>query len=124
MSKSFDDVVLTPDQAVPLALLLAEALGNALKYDANPTQPTVAIEVSLRAVPDGRAVLQVSHSTTVQSGAVRPVLDNDALSIQLLAAFAAQLGGDIQRTADQHTSRLVIEFALRPLTDAEARNAG
>jgi len=125
VSKSFDDVVLTPDQAVPLALLLAEALGNALKYDANPTQPTVAIEVSLRAVPDGRAVLQVSHSTTAQSGpVVRPVLDNDALSIQLLAAFAAQLGGDIQRTADQHTSRLVIEFALRPLTDAEARNAG
>ncbi|MBC7736169.1 MAG: HAMP domain-containing protein [Candidatus Saccharibacteria bacterium] len=124
VSKSFDEVVLTPDQAVPLALLLAEALGNALKYDASSTQHTVAIEVSLRALPDGRAVLQVSHSVAVQSGASRPILDNDTLSVQLLAAFAAQLGGDIQRATDQHTSRLVIEFALRPLTDAEARNAG
>ena len=120
ISKSFDNIVLTPDQAVPLALLLAEALGNALKYDENAVQPTVAIEVSLQAVDEGQAVLLVSHSTATPDAAV---LEPDPLSVQLLTAFAAQLGGQIQQKAEENTSQLVIEFALRPLTDAEDRNA-
>lgn len=123
VAKSFDDVVLTPDQAVPLALLLAEALGNALKYDANPAQVTVTIEVSLRAGPDGATVLTVSHSKTLPTGPAMLALDHDPLNVQLLEAFAAQLGGRVRRNIEQNTSHLIVEFALRPLTDAEDRNA-
>ena len=93
---------------------------DGMKYDENAVQPTVAIEVSLQAVEDGQAILLVSHSTVAP---VQVLPDSDPLSVQLLTAFAAQLGGQIEQKAEDNTSKLVIEFALRPLTDAEDRNA-
>ncbi len=123
VSKSFDDVILTPDQAVPLALLLAEALGNGLKYEDTPLQQSIAIDVSLAAVNQSQAVLRVSHSTDGRAAASGQMPETDPLSAQLLSAFATQLGGQIRRTTEGQTSQLFIEFALRPLTDAEDRNA-
>ena len=124
VTRLFDDVILTPDQAVPLALLLAEALGNALKYEENAVQQTVTIEVSLSAVDQDQAVLRVSHTTDEHSRLTDDTpYDADPLSAQLLSAFATQLGGQIRRVTEGHTNQLFIEFALRPLTDAEDRNA-
>ncbi|MFD1809716.1 sensor histidine kinase [Gemmobacter lanyuensis] len=64
LQTAFDDVRLTPDQAVPLSLLLTEALTNALKYAAAPAGERPRLSVSLCRTPDGRARVRVINSVT------------------------------------------------------------
>src|SRR5690606_6386022 len=48
VSTKFDDLNLTPDQAVPLSLLLTEALTNAIKYAGSDNGGLPTIHISLR----------------------------------------------------------------------------
>jgi two-component sensor histidine kinase len=64
-----DDIRLTPDQAVPLSLLLTETLANALKYSAAPAGELPQLSVSLQREREGQAVIEVVNSATAASSA-------------------------------------------------------
>lgn len=110
----FDDMRLTPDQAVPLSLLLTEALTNAIKYAGSypPDQPCIAM--SLRREGETDAVLRVSNSITAEPG---PALSEGGtgLGTRLLAAFGQQLGAQSVTTRDNGTYELCVRFPVRSL---------
>ena len=93
---AFDDIRLTPDQAVPLSLILTEALTNALKH-ASPSEPgKIRLSVSLRRAEPEQAVLEVTNSTgTGSQAALSANLESTGLGQQLLTAFASQLMGKL-----------------------------
>lgn len=115
-----DDIRLTPDQAVPLALLLTEAMTNALKYASNDTTAPW-IKVELKRAEPMRAHLRISNSV---AGPMTPPhgQDSTGLGSQLLGAFVQQLGGTIESGVSDDTYHVSVPFALRPLSEAEARH--
>lgn len=119
---SFDDLHLTPDQAVPLALLLTEALTNAMKYAASEDH-TAALTVTLRRLDERDVALTIENSfrgTTMNAASD----DSGGLGSQLIAAFARQLGGTLDRSTENGTYRLRVTFPLHELSAAEAGRSG
>lgn len=94
ISRDFASVSLYPDQAVPLALLISEALTNALKHVGRPSEGAPAIHVSLRKGEDMELHLAVSNTTGAPLEAEAPP-DGSGLGSSLMRAFASQLGGDL-----------------------------
>ena len=120
----FDDIRMVPDQAVPMALMVSEAVTNALKYAAGPCAATAELWVTLKRVNDHRAVI------TVRNTMARPVSGSEpqrpervGLGTQLISAFAMQIGGTIERSTEDGVYDLTVRFELRPLADAEERSA-
>lgn len=115
----FDDVILVPDQAVPLALLASELATNAVKYAS--------------AAPGGRARMRASL-TLIEPGIARFVCQNSVggdvddaddsngtgLGSQLIRAFAAQLGGDLQTETEAGTYSVVTTFRVEEFTPEPA----
>ncbi len=120
----FADIRMTPDQAVPLAMLLTEALTNAMKYSGSASPAAPQLDVTLKRQGATEAVLKVAN--TLPSDAAQPSGSDDTTSgigNQLLDAFAMQLGARMERGEDGNRYRLCVTFELRPLAEAEARNS-
>lgn len=120
----FADIRMTPDQAVPLALLLTEALTNAMKYSGSVSPMVPQLGVILKRQGATEAVLTVTNSLPPQ--AHYPSGPDDTIGgigNQLLDAFAMQLGARMERGQDDGSYRLCVTFELHPLADAEARNS-
>ena len=91
-----EDIRLTPDQAVPLSLLVTEALTNALKYASALPGKQPKLRVRLYRIGDSRAGIEISNSA-LQSGPkpdamLDGVEDGSGLGDALMRAFAGQLG--------------------------------
>jgi two-component system, sensor histidine kinase PdtaS len=116
----FDNIRMIPDQAVPLGLLVSEAITNALKYATNGRDTSALLWVTLKRIDDNRAELRI-RNTTVQSlpeiGEVGP--ESSGLGTQLISAFAMQMGGSVERETEDGFYNLVVRFELRPLSDGE-----
>ncbi|MGP3696695.1 sensor histidine kinase [Rhodobacter sp. NSM] len=122
VNTDFGDVRLTPDQAVPLSLLLTEALTNVMKYAGARAGETPRLDVSLRCEQGSTALLEVSNTLDPVPRQTEQAAMGTGLGAQLLAGFAQQIGGEVKidRTEERHTLR--VRFEIRPLADAEARN--
>jgi two-component sensor histidine kinase len=120
----FADIRLTPDQAVPLALLLTEALTNAMKYAGTGPDGQPQLKVRLERLGGVSAQLGVANS--LDRSAQPPVSGADTggsgLGTPLMNAFAHQLGSAVQRTHDDGWYRVSVRFDVIPLIDAEARH--
>lgn len=116
----FDDIRMTPDQAVPLGLLVAEALSNAMTHANVADEEGVNIRIELRRDGKAGAVLDIVNSCEIVSDAT-PL--RAGLGTQLIVAFAQQLGGKAERTRSNGEYRLRVAFDLRPLAEAESRHA-
>lgn len=125
ISTRLDDIRLTPDQAVPLSLLVTEALTNALKYCGAPPGRKPTLRVELRRSPEGRAEVEIVNSMLPGGPAEEHRLDGRAegtgLGEALVNAFAAQLGTDVRREATEREFRLAFDFAPSALSEAEER---
>lgn len=122
LQSSFDDIHLTPDQAVPLALLLTEAMTNAMKYAApDPVTGSADLAVSCLRLPTDTAELVVANGSGVAGGAPDDIAETGGLGTQLIEAFARQLNGTLDRTVLDGSYRLVLRFPLRALSDGEER---
>ena len=126
LTTDFDDIRLTPDQAVPLSLLLTEALTNAIKYARGPDGTTPDLCVSLKQASEGKAVLEVVNSVTdapviLGEGALNT---STGLGAQLLVAFAQQIGGTLTQEQKDDKYRLQVVFAIADLAKGENRVAG
>jgi len=125
----FDPIVLTPDQAVPLALLATEALTNAIKYAGAVEGRPSHLSISLLHISATEVRLEVAN-TVSERPALKPE-DEDAaastgLGTQLLAAFSQQLGGllESEATDDDYRLRVTFEPTAHQAEEAEAEGQG
>ncbi|WP_298860228.1 sensor histidine kinase [uncultured Sulfitobacter sp.] len=94
-----DPVMLYPDQAVPLSLLVAEAVTNAVKHLGTGEDRKPELTVSLKQTGD-----QCSLAVTNSIGAHDPQ-DSTGLGSELMNAFVLQLGGALttKKTVDNYS---------------------
>lgn len=116
VEEAFDDVMLYPDQAVPLSLLAAEAATNALKYIGQPAEGSAPwVRVTLREQGGGRVFFEVANSRgtplALQEGAAP-----GGLGSRLIDAFAGQLGTETHVEQTDECYRLWLEFEVSGLT--------
>ena len=117
---AFDVIRLTPDQAVPLSLILTEALTNALKHASPHDSGKTRLSISLRRSEPEHAVLEVTSSTgTGAQAALSSSLESTGLGQQLLTAFASQLMGKLTVGPQDGVYVVRLEFPLvSPKSDA------
>ena len=107
------DIRVAPDIVVPLGLIIAEAISNALKH-AFPDDRGGRIEVTL-SVKRGVAKLEIRDDGI---GAAR-LEEGEGLGSTLMRGFAAQLEGKIRILPDAGTV-VVVEFPLASGSDRPA----
>ncbi|NNF23811.1 MAG: sensor histidine kinase [Rhodobacteraceae bacterium] len=113
-SIDLDPVLLFPDQAVPLSLLAAEAVTNALKY-VRPAMPHEAprLSVSLKRIGPKSARLEIRNSVAQDAEpSATDAAQSTGLGSQLIRAFAAQLGTSaaVNETPGQYA--IAVDFKL------------
>ena len=110
---AFEAIRLTPDQAVPLSLILTEALTNALKH-ASPSAPgKIALSISLRQADQDHAILEVLNSAGPEGpAAASSDLISTGLGQQLLMAFASQLMGALSMGHEDGSYFVRLNFPL------------
>lgn len=115
LSVSLEPVVVTGDQATPIALLCTELLANAAKH-AFPGDREGRIEVRLEWIEDGRVRLTIADDgigMEASSQVDRPDVAT-GMGIKLVQMFARQIGGELEtRSSDAGTSTTLV---FRPIT--------
>lgn len=111
IERDLDALPLYPDQAVPLSMLLAEALTNALKYVGAKEDETPSVRVTLKEQSGGQYQLSVTNS----KGPVmlRPLPEVETISglgTKLMQAFVSQLEGEQKVTEDEYHYGLHVVF--------------
>jgi len=109
VSQHYDDLMLDPDDAAPLSLLVSEAMTNALKYVGPSEQADPFIQITLTFHSPDRAELLVRNSVGDQT----PREDATGLGSKLIQAFARQLNGqlDIETARNVYETRLAFPIA-------------
>lgn len=122
---SVDDIRLTPDQAVPLALFLTEGMANVIKHswNAGAAGSTVGLRLERTGGGIARFTLRNSLRPVVAQGDDPLVPGSDGFGSQLLTAFSQQLNGKVTRGREGDEYLLTMDFPLRPLSEAEERSA-
>jgi len=106
---SLDEVIIFPDQAVPLTMLVSEALTNALKYIGGPS-PKIAI--SLQLDEDRCAKIAIENSTGPES-TFQPLEGHlSGLGRQLIRAFVSQLNGSLEVDEQPDSYRIDVAFLV------------
>jgi two-component sensor histidine kinase len=107
---SIDPLALPLDRAVPLALLLTEALSNAMRHAAAPQGEVPVLSVSFRQGSNGEAVLEVTNTTLLAAGDPVTADQGSGIGTQLLRGFARQLGGQFHREFADGLCRVKVWF--------------
>ncbi len=117
-----DDLRLVPDQAVPLSLLLAEALTNAIKHAGVTRDHPGRLTVRLKRSGGSDAVLEVINSRRERDPNGRaPDAAPSGIGSQLITAFVQQLGGSQEFGETEGEYYLRVVFTVSPLSLAENR---
>jgi two-component sensor histidine kinase len=113
-STAIAPIRLSPDQAVPLSLIVTEALTNALKHAVRSIGSEPRISVTLDLMQSGRAVLTVANDLQSNDpGREVTDLEGTGLGHQLLAAFSTQLAGQLF-VGEEHGRFVVrLEFPVK-----------
>ena len=115
---SLTPVTLYPDQALPLPLLVSEAITNAIKYSGDAG---LKISVTLSLSGPAETSRQASGELIISNmvGRSAQEVESTALGIKLMRAFAAQLGGTITSQEQDGSYRLHITFPVEGFSPAE-----
>jgi two-component sensor histidine kinase len=113
IATSYDTMTLYPDQAVPLSLLVSEAVTNAMKYVGRPAPPDEPwIRVALRRLGPDLAAIEVENSRG-EPLLARELARGTGLGANLIRAFAVQMRGTLSPIADEGEAYLVrVEFPI------------
>ncbi|MBY6006503.1 sensor histidine kinase [Salipiger bermudensis] len=115
VTTDLEHIEAVPDQAVPLSLLTAEALTNAMKYASPPEGLTQAeLSVRFRYQGGGKAMLEISNSVA-PDGPSEPEMrvEPAGLGSRLIQAFTTQLGGSLTQEREGGRYRVYVTFALK-----------
>ncbi len=118
------EMAMSTDQAVPLALVVTEAVSNAVKY-AFPGGRAGKVRVVLAATSNGRARLAIEDDGVgIPAGRAETETGiRDGLGIQLIRGFARQLGAGLEVqegwTENGGGTRYLLVFPLQPEAEAE-----
>lgn len=94
ITRKLDPVQLYPDQAVPLSMILSEALTNAVKYVGVDGSGQARIVISLEVTESDCVRLRVANTVGARlEGRGGPEMEGDGLGSRLMAAFMSQLEG-------------------------------
>lgn len=118
VTTQLDSALLYPDQAVPLSMLLAEALNNAWKYAGghDGKKPTLDVRLSQDQGDNLRLVIENSCDPEGPPPGAAPG-DGDGLGTTLMAAFVSQLEGISTVDQSDRHYRLTVEFDAAPFGD-------
>ncbi|MGZ9811487.1 sensor histidine kinase [Pseudoroseicyclus sp. H15] len=116
VTQSYDEVVLYPDQAVPVGLAMSELVMNAFKHIGAPEGETPTIKIRLYMEGSESAVLDISNSVAPSGDEVPQ--KGDGLGEKLVRAFAQQVGGTVDETNDGAQHRTIITFPIAAFQDA------
>jgi two-component sensor histidine kinase len=108
-SVSLDPVELHPDRAVPLALLVTEAVTNAMKYVGSSDGVPGQITVKLTEGSDDKISLQV-RNTLGDGETSQSMEDGTGLGSKLIAAFVMQLDGESRLERYKETYTIHVDF--------------
>ncbi len=111
ITKALDPIIIYPDQAVPLSMLVAEALTNAMKYigvAADDQAPELQITLQLK--ESEKAYLSVTN-TRKDVAEQSEDMESTGLGRQLIRAFTTQLNGELNIIED--ASRYKIELLFK-----------
>ncbi len=109
LDTDLEPVTLYPDQAVPLSLLLVEAMSNALKaFEAAPDGAEPRLRVSLlRQTPD---TIELVIENTCSGEASATATATQGLGSRLIEAFVIQLDGQKEISNADGVYRLLVRF--------------
>ncbi|MHA6263315.1 sensor histidine kinase [Arenibacterium sp. CAU 1754] len=106
METQIEDILLYPDQAVPMSLLASEVVTNAMKHARNAEGQTPWIKAEFLAGENRARIFRVSNSSTgaEESG-------ESGMGSKLINAFAIQLGAAIhvEKTDEQYTVTITFD---------------
>jgi two-component sensor histidine kinase len=108
--EEYDDILLGPDDAAPLTLLVSEAVTNALKYVPQNRAGESKIIISLKYTGPERALLRVVNTT----GGEPPDVGT-GLGSRLIQAFARQLNGTLDIREEGGDYIMEIAFPVRAM---------
>ncbi|EAQ03653.1 periplasmic sensor signal transduction histidine kinase [Pseudooceanicola batsensis HTCC2597] len=113
VSVGIEEVVLSPDKAVPLSLLATETVINAIKYVGRPGDGAAPwIKITLEDL-DGRSCrFCVTNSRGDKLRDSEDPAEGSGLGRQLIDAFASQLGTRPEVTETDETYRMCVDIAL------------
>ncbi len=121
VEQHLDKLKLSPEQAVPLTLLVTEALTNALKYVGHAPGGTSELVLRLE-TGEGRQV-RVVISNTLAPEKTRPPEGPTGLGSQLLTAFSQQLNATLDKRTEGDIYVVTVDFEAEPL-NTRAETAG
>ena len=105
-----EDVELYPDQAVPLSLLTAEALTNAVKYTRTGDRAVMPrVTVKFNRIGENQAMIRVTNSCVPDAVQVG---ERSGLGSRLIRAFATQLGGELEQGVEDGVYVVTVVFTL------------
>ncbi|SLN37398.1 putative sensor histidine kinase pdtaS [Roseivivax jejudonensis] len=111
VTKSLAEIEVYPDQAVPMSLLVAEALTNAGKYMQPDADGVYRLHVDLkRDGPERGVALEVVNSCGDMP--LADDADRTGLGNRLIQAFATQLGGALEQGSVDGRYRVRVLFRL------------
>ena len=110
-----DDIALMPDQAVPLSLLVTEALTNTIKHSGATRSAPGMIRLSLKRSDRSAVVLEIVNSFADMVPGPGDV--HSGIGTKLITAFAQQLGGQLLTTVDGPNFRLTLTWNLATRQD-------
>ncbi|PWJ22054.1 sensor histidine kinase [Jannaschia seohaensis] len=113
----FEEVILFPDQALPLSLLASELGTNAIKHMRCEDGDAKVLKVALRMVEDGMAEL-TCENTVPRDHEVRERAGG--LGARLIKAFAAQLGGKLEQSTENGRHKVRLRFQVETFTQTPA----
>lgn len=101
-----DDVLLFPDQAVPMSLLASEAVTNAIKYAGVQADDTAHISVTFQCDDERNCVFELTNPI----GAATNDVESTGMGSKLISAFATQLGATIDVEETKQDYSLIVRF--------------
>ncbi|MEO0664890.1 MAG: sensor histidine kinase, partial [Pseudomonadota bacterium] len=117
-------VPLYPDQAVPLSMLVSEAMTNAFKHYGSVEGRQPFVRVILRDVGDSHIELSVSNSLSPQTEAPDTTtllpIESDGLGRRLMAAFVNQLEGEQWIEEEDGAYTLTVRVPKRTYTPSQS----
>ncbi len=110
-----EEMMIIPDQAVPLGLLVGEGLTIAAGLVPPGSSELWSFDLRLRRTSPETALVEIEGlALPPQTAGPAGEEENMGLSLQLMTVLAQQMGGTVEQDVVDGTFRLRIRFRLRP----------